>query len=411
MNKKIAKILNDLESSDADVRCEAVKQAWDHKRASEELVPVLFRRLNDSAIKVRSMATVALARLATSQNLAQVINAFVKILRNKSEDSGVRSWAASGLDQIGVSSLPVLIELMKDDDEFVQRKVAHAIGVIGVYQEEALRAIVEAMDSADPDFRGTCFGSLEAFGMKAVPSLLRVVDHGSPRQVAGAARAILRTKLRYNSDRKVRAGAATAHGLMSRMSLAIEEQKRAQVRCKKNAIVQQCILHLIEILQTKDAPATEDALTALADCGPLAIGAIESIIPLVRHADATIRHSAVFALGEIDSGEKVLSALVQAAREERDEEMCCWILNHISPFGKRAASAVPVLTKRLKDRRELVRVTAASVLGDIGSAARGTLPLLRSLLKKCSDEEFQGVYRTAISHIAPRKASGMIGSR
>jgi HEAT repeat protein len=108
------------------------------------------------------------------------------------------------MDNIPLSTLPLLIEAFQDDDVFVKRWCAIAFGRIGSeataagpYRIEALEALVPNSDNliADRSFFAieTCVSALGKIGIdQAVPILTRLLDHKRRSIRMAAAKALYR---------------------------------------------------------------------------------------------------------------------------------------------------------------------------------------------------------------------------
>jgi HEAT repeat protein len=60
-------------------------------------------------------------------------------------------------------------------------------------------------------------------------------------------------------------------------------------------------------------------------------------------------------------------ALIKTLKEDKDPNMRYWAAESLGKFGPEAQSAVPELIEALKDETKMVRMGAATALGEIGS--------------------------------------------
>ena len=111
--------------------------------------------------------------------------------------------------------------------------------------------------------------------------------------------------------------------------------------------------------------------------------------------DPGCRYAAVLALGRIGPTAKNTVPALQkqiAGKEPMLSVASVWAVKRIDPTNRSlAAAALPVLTKLVGAKDEILRMQAAGALGDLGPEARDAVPALRKLLEDPNED----VRRTA----------------
>lgn len=130
--------------------------------------------------------------------------------------------------------------------------------------------------------------------------------------------------------------------------------------------------YLISFLKSEETQSA--AVDALGDIGKEAQAAIPDLIELLD-----VNHDAKFTLAEI--GETAVPALSKALKD-KSKNVRQNAAIALSRIGKKAKAAVPNLIEALKDSDGQVRSYAAEALAEIGKEARAAVPLLIALLKK-----------------------------
>lgn len=130
------------------------------------------------------------------------------------------------------------------------------------------------------------------------------------------------------------------------------------------------------------SPAAEPT-TPTPTPGPVESPPVIDLIDMLRHEDASLRRTAVVALGEKRSvGRDAIPKLVEVLEDE-DEAVRREAARALGRIG--AAAAVPSLVVALSDAPDVVRVSAAEALGLIGPRATVAIPALIAALKHADD--------------------------
>ncbi len=114
---------------------------------------------------------------------------------------------------------------------------------------------------------------------------------------------------------------------------------------------------------------------------PPLVGAVRRLIPLLKDADVNVRRHGVEALGNLGGQAHWILGVLRAALksrvlEEEDDELRNLAMHALLLAGPQATSEVAGLTDSLQDDVEVVRFHAAIALGDLGCAARPSVPAL-----------------------------------
>jgi HEAT repeat protein len=157
-------------------------------------------------------------------------------------------------------------------------------------------------------------------------------------------------------------------------------------------------------------PATRgDAAVALAALGPDAAEAVPALSKLLGgdEKEAALRYAAAYALGRIGPAAAPVAESLRGLAKSDDELMASvavWALLKIEPDNKaQVATAVPVLRKALRGKRDLARLEAAAALGDLGGAAASAVPILELVSE---DDPLPAVRTAAAAALAKIKAAG-----
>lgn len=119
------KILNDLHSSDEEIRRSALQLLRDV--SPPDMHSLLFSAMGDESWRVRKEAVEC---FVTSDPDSDSISQLLALLRNE-ENAGLRNSAAEAVIRLGSASAPLLIDLVTDQDSDVRKFVIDVMGAIG----------------------------------------------------------------------------------------------------------------------------------------------------------------------------------------------------------------------------------------------------------------------------------------
>jgi HEAT repeat protein len=113
---------------------------------------------------------------------SEALPALLTILTNSSSP-GSRYGTVQAISAIGtnaVSALPVLIPLMRDENEMMASEAIGAVGVVGARRPEALGALRIVLQDPRVQLRGQAMLALGTFGVDAAPDLVKCFDEPRP---------------------------------------------------------------------------------------------------------------------------------------------------------------------------------------------------------------------------------------
>ena len=349
---------------------------------AKELTPDLTALLDHEYLETRIQALMALGAIGPDAKAAvpQILNAL-----QQEEVSGIRYAAAFALGKIGApegrqpllkcfqeaedlqlrticgwSSLQLdpdnqqlvddvgktLITALQSEDELTRNTAIRAMADVAASKaqlsDEVRAAFVQSLSDSDPDVVSQVVDALAAHGAKVLPAVLRGLQ---------------------NPDLQ---------------PLAIEVIRRIGPDAKP------AVPALLQIWQAaaNDYELRREVQFALGAIGPDAAVAVPQLIESLTSTDAEVRHSACFALGSMGpAADDALRPLARQVTGKVDDFMpiaAAWAMVRIRPHNESIVThAVPLLTQALGSDRERVRVEAAITLGDIGEAAKPSLPALK----------------------------------
>ncbi len=313
-------------------------------------VPQILDMLNQERLGgIRYAAAFALGQIGAPEARQPLLDLF----QNDSEDLHLRTicgWSLLQLEpdnqQLVDAVGTTLITALKSEDELIRSTAIRALADIAASKaqlsDDVRRSFAAALSDSDPEVVSQLVDALAAHGAKVVPAVMRGLKNPDLQPYA------IEVIRRIGADAK-----PAVPALLQIWTAAADNfELRREVQFALGAI------------------------------GPDAAAAVPQLIESLTAADPEVRYSACFALGSIGpAAEDALRPLAKQVTGKVDDFMpiaAAWAMVRIRPHDKNIeAHAVPLLTQALGSDRERVRVEAATTLGDIGEAAKTSLPALQ----------------------------------
>ena len=290
-----------------------------------------------------------------------------------------REHAATVLGEIGKDTPEAVSHLMKaleDPDYIVRKNAARALGIIGPPARESVSGLCALLKGdASQQVRqeaAMALGMIHARPEESVPALLRAFKDsdewarmraisavGRFGPEAASALPTLAPLLEQPAGQRTNAG-VTALGAMQ---LIGEPAKPYLLKALNNKLSRSLA---VEGLGSMGAPE-----------------ALPEILKLLKDSDASVRVAAARALWKLDPKQTatVVPVLIEGVKDQKHWAVrgrAIFVLGEIGPAAK---ESVPALCEALKDKYEDIRALAAISLGNMGATAKPAVPELRAALK------------------------------
>lgn len=150
-------------------------------------------------------------------------------------------------------------------------------------------------------------------------------------------------------------------------------------------------------LQNASPDIRSAAMTCISKIAPDTETAIDSLLPLLRDQDWTVRKATAIQLGTFGSrARKAVSDLFLMLQSDEDEDAARSALKAIDDAGP---DSLEVLLKGLDSDDRGIRLYAMFLIGKIGSEASAALPKLRAMLEDSDSSRFRETIQQAINRI------------
>ena len=361
-------------------------------------IPELIRLLAHSDELVRRAVIDALARLPDSSvhELTQMLGANQRLMRLSSslalaaagdsslkplldqlaaESSETRYWVVRALERMRQPAVvPVLEELVDDDDVEVQRAAASALASFVLPAEVASR-LVERLDTEDWRLRQGLADALAAQGHLPASLFERALAHGSEHQRYWLARVL------------------GHHPSPDVVPLLIERFEDESWPIRKNAAASIARIgpaasrYLIEVLARPELDADQRYWVSRAMIGLADPALLPTLIGMLADPDRSVRANAATAVEQL--GDRAVPQLLEALRVSTSRMVREAIAGAVVRTGGRH---VEQITRMFQFRDPEVNYWAGQILARIGAAS---IPALTRL----ANEEDQRIRYHALSAI------------
>lgn len=357
-----------------------VKRSWAaleiSKLSSVPFEEELRALLQDPDWRVRWRATIGVGKKRNVQDL----NVFGKLLSDK--NFLVRREAARAVRWLFGCSPEVskrFCELLKDPNFSVRREAARGFRWLRFYlseeeKKQAVKALTEVVNDPDKHVRREAswtLGELGNFAEGAIPELKVLLQDSYEYASENAATALQQIGI---EDKEFIEAVVEAFWVRQEKSLP------ATMRKNKEGTV----AFLINALANPKMEVQKDAIRSLRLLGPLAGGAVSSLLPFLNESESLLRYETVWALGAIGEDSTVALELLEKALDDSDEyvsECAAWAIGKTN-----AEEAIPLLKKTLEHRNGSTRYFAARALLARGIKEDKVLEQIKEALKESKRE-------------------------
>jgi HEAT repeat protein len=342
----VPKLAELAKGGDANLRNNAINALVQLGIDGRAAAPALVENLKDPNQFIVTQSLQALRNM--QPDAKSVAPALEELL--KSTNPYQRAMAADALvalDQENKAALPVLIELLGDKQWCSM--ATQSLGRMGPPAKEAVPELVKLLKAPPNPFARTqilfALGQIGPDAKAALPELLELIKE--------------------QNDLNLRMAALNA---LKAMRADSKEVVTAMIAVLKEPAPNPILHH--------------SAMDVLGQCGKEGKEAIPALLEGLKNGDGYYRLRAADALTKIDpdqAKEKATPVLEQLAPQPvyfRARAMA--VLIGLDPDNRKAWDA---LHEALKDREEFNRVQALDALGQMGSAAKKELPLVKDALK------------------------------
>jgi hypothetical protein len=147
-------------------------------RTGDRSIPILVETLDHDDPEVRRRTTWQLAEFGI--DAAPAIPRLIELL-----DSPVESWVAAdaliriGTDSAVVAALPVLLQLLENQDPGLRQSAAHSLSRVDRSLDTVVSSLMRALGDPDADVRSAAASALGPIGRPAAPAVPRLASLSS----------------------------------------------------------------------------------------------------------------------------------------------------------------------------------------------------------------------------------------
>ena len=354
----------------------------------------LIASLDDKDDAVKVDALIQLGR--STDQLDQVVPAVVGQLGEL--DPLVSSAASQAMVDLGAKAVPHLKPFLQSDDYRTYSLGCEACRVIGEPCAVYVPLLMERLEENDPRMRGPSIGAMANFGKAALPALDQVIaglapQPGNPR---GFMTQVHACKVLVSLGPDARPAGAKLVELAEQGN----PSSRSWATVALGAIGPVDEYDVVEILDDKlDEFLLLDkqrALQGLALIGPPAKQALPNIERLMQDKSKSCPHDAAYAYWRVTGdADRPVAVLVELLKDVNFQTEAIEILGDMGPAAK---NSVPALVEQLGSSEDHLREGAVLTLGAIGPQAKAALPALEKM-KRDPDALIRSAALRSISEI------------
>ena len=315
--------------------------------AIEQLERERIREVVSALVDLKGYGGYMLSQVlqAMGEHSRDAVPVLIDLLRD--EEPRVReaaAWAGEAMGEHGRDAVPNLIDLLRDEEPRVREAAARAVEAMGEHGRNAVPVLIDSLRDEEPKVREAAAWTLGAMGghaQGAVPALIDLLRDEDP-------------------------------GLRSSATQALEAMGEH---------AQRALPALIELLLDDDPYLGGRAAWVLEFMGEHAQGALPALIELLRDDDPYLGARAAWALGSLgEHAQKAVPNLIELLQDEDPglRSNAAWALG---TMGDNAQKAVPNLIELLQDDNWQVRANALDALQAVGEIPQDTVPKLLNFLQ------------------------------
>ena len=355
------------------------------KEAELVLMPALANKTARSSriLELQHQAVTALGKAGPAAKDA--IPALLEALKTETADTVLAGRIGSALVQIGGPEMvETLVQAFARVPKVSRPMLAHALSQTG---PAGVSALVKLINDREPPMRTAVVGIMSRPGRnaaEAVPVLIKAVRDKE-------------TKIRLEALRALGAfGPAAKDAIPALTELLKQDQGPnrvivAETLAKVDPRNPAAISALEETAQGHNLPPRQgmllrqDAIRALGRLGPDAQAALPVLEKILASGDPSLRLETAIALARVGGDLQAVLPVLLAVIRDRTNSYRARTLEALSQVHTADLAVIATLVQLLSEVQP-ARVTAAEILGRMGTAAQSAVPALTVLLK-ASDPE------------------------
>ena len=325
-----------------------------------------------------------------------------------------RAEAARAIGSIGLlarSSIPNLLEAIKDSDRNVSTAAMEAIGKLGSATEVILPELIDK-SLKDPDKRvrryaARAIGKMGAAGGTAMDALIELTNDSDPELHNEALLALGRVGA---GDRE-----KVFPILFGRLKDAKDPPTRTLLADAISHLGEASVKEIASLKENLTHPSSEMRVycaRSLGQLGALAKDAVPTLMQNLKNEDKPTAIAAAEALGKIGADAKAANPSLLETLQDNNRllskvstEALVLIAEQTKTEGGLAKAEIATLAGALKNSHAHVKTGAMTVLGVIGADARDAIPALGDVLLKDPDKSIRLQAAIALGKFAPQEKS------
>ncbi len=306
-------------------------------------------------------------------------------------------------------AVPALVELLKDDRDFLQKSAAATLAKTGRYGAPAIKELENLTKDKSKEIRQLAIAGFGNIGPKASPAvstLVKVLKEEKDleflvleslsrigHKAKSAAPALLEKFKDADKNLKIRLAGTLVRidpdnpEVRKKLNELVKEEYKGQHSILARALAgggKSAVAVLVKLLESKEPTVVANAATSLGTIGSEAKEAISSLTEKLK-SQPQVQLRFVSAIMKIDPSYDVVSVLKELITG-KNQSVRLDAIRLAGELGEKGASLVPALIEKAKAENDLAAIFAIEVLGRIGSPAKAAIPVLKKRLS--SPENF-----------------------